>query len=70
MPVPPDIHCVRHATELLCELNAPDPLRLMRAKWANSGDPAVFRELLSQHLSLGDIAAAQDLVSDYAARHS
>ena len=70
MPVPPDIHCVRHATELLCELNAPDPLRLMRAKWAESGDPAVFRELLSHHLSLGDIAAAQDLVSDYAARHT
>ncbi|MBM13548.1 MAG: hypothetical protein CME57_03155 [Halieaceae bacterium] len=69
-PAAAGIHWLRHATELLCELNAPDPLRLMRAKWVESGDPAIFRELLSRHLSLGEKEAAQDLVNDYAEQHS
>lgn len=69
-PTPTDINWLRHATELLCELGKPAPLRLLLTRWENSPDPILFRELLNRYLSLGEVAQAQDLVSEYAAVYS
>ncbi len=65
---PPDSHWLRHATELLFELNEPEPLGLMHRHWAASPSPSIFRELLNQLLIAGDTSQAETLVTDYRTR--
>ena len=63
-----DSHWLRHATELLFELNQPEPLELMHRHWATSPNPNIFRELLNQLLIAGNTSGAEKLVSDYRSR--
>ena len=65
---PADSHWLRHATELLFELNEPEPLRLMQRQWATSPSPGIFRELLNQLLIASDSSGAKTLVDDYSTR--
>ena len=63
-----DSHSLRHATELLFELNQAEPLELLHRHWATSSNPSIFKELLNQILIAGDAAGAEKLVTDYRSR--
>ena len=65
---PMDSHWMRHATELLFELNEPEPLELIHRHWAISPNPSIFRELLNQLLIAGNTSGAEALVTDYRSR--
>ena len=65
---PMDSHWLRHATELLFELNEPEPLELIHRHWAISPNPSIFRELLNQLLIAGNTSGAEKLVTDYRSR--
>ena len=63
-----DSHSLRHATELLFELNQAEPLELLHRHWATSPNPSIFKELLNQILIAGDAAGAEKLLTDYRSR--
>ena len=61
-----DLSWLRHGTELLSELDAPEPLQLLTSRWDAAPRPDIFRELCSRLLEADDLSQATALLADYA----
>ena len=63
-----DLPTLRHATDLLSELDEPAPLSMMTDHWHRAPEPELFRDLISRLLDSGDNDGAQQLIEAHAAR--
>lgn len=61
-----DLSWLRHCTELLSELDQPDPLQLLASRWDMAPGPEIFRELCNRLLEANDLTRAESLLKDYA----
>jgi uncharacterized protein (TIGR02466 family) len=63
-----DLPMLRHATDLLSELDEPDPLRMMTDHWHRAPEPELFRDLISRLLENRDHDEAKQLIDVHASR--
>ena len=61
-----DLACLRHAADLLTEMGDVAPLQPLKRCWEASPSPPLFRELVTRHLALDEMAEAQQLIDHYA----